>query len=85
MSDTLQQTTPKLMPSITIKVSIVDREHFLTGNSLPKDVVEGYIWFAFQNPSGDYVTLYADEAPQAAIMAEHAGCLELAARLRAAK
>lgn len=75
----------KLMPTVQVRLTNLEIQHFLTGNSIPRDVVEGYIWFAFQNPAGNLVTLYADEVEIAVRMAENAGCPDLASKLRGAK
>ena len=64
-----------------IIVSPEEREGFLTGNSMPANSTEAYIWMAFSTANGS-VALWIDELELAAEMAERAGLPELAERLQ---
>jgi len=64
-----------------ISISRDEQEQFVTGNPMPADVIESYIWFAVENSSGGVLYLFTDELDIAADMARKAGLNDLAERI----
>lgn len=71
-----------------LEVSWDERQAFLAGNPMPKDLAEGFIWRAFEHgvfvDKQGVIYLLDDEQERAALMAEQAGLFEVAKRIREA-
>ena len=66
---------------IRVEITQDERETFLTGNAMPKDTQESYIWFSIDNAGLGTAYLYRNELQVAASMARAAGLEDFAIRL----